>query len=201
MHPRLVLALSLLVVATLGAVVLARGSTNDEVQPPSAGTFAGATLPPDVPAPDFDLTDEQGAPISMGEFRGSPVVVTFLYANCEETCPGQAQQIKGALDQLGHDLPTLAISVDPPNDTPEAAREFLNDARMTGRMRWVLGTEDELEPLWKGYAIQPQSRDVEHQARLVLVDGRGRQRVGFPLNQATPERIAHDLRILEAEDD
>jgi hypothetical protein len=33
----------------------------------------------------------------------------------------------------------------------------------------------------------------------VLVDRRGRQRVGFPMDQATPEMIAHDLRVLEGE--
>jgi hypothetical protein len=30
----------------------------------------------------------------------------------------------------------------------------------------------------------------------VLVDARGRQRVGFPHDQLTPEALAHDLRRL-----
>jgi len=29
------------------------------------------------------------------------------------------------------------------------------------------------------------------------VDARGFQRVGYPVSQATPERLAHDLRLLE----
>jgi hypothetical protein len=29
------------------------------------------------------------------------------------------------------------------------------------------------------------------------VDARGFQRIGFPLDQATPERIAHDVRMLQ----
>jgi hypothetical protein len=29
------------------------------------------------------------------------------------------------------------------------------------------------------------------------VDGRGFQRIGFPVDQATPEAIAHDLRLLD----
>jgi protein SCO1/2 len=68
---------------------------------------------------------------------------------------------------------------------------------MLGRMRFVLGTRDELEPIWRGYAIRPQSAKEEHQARIVLVDDRGFQRIGFPIDQATPERIAHDIRLLE----
>ena len=86
----------------------------------------------------------------MRDFRGRPVIVTFLYTNCDETCPPQAQQIKGALDQLEEDVPALAIAVDPPNDTPESARAFLTEQRMTGRMEFVVGDEEELRPLWDG---------------------------------------------------
>jgi protein SCO1/2 len=50
--------------------------------------------------------------------------------------------------------------------------------------------------VWRGYAVQPQSARTEHQARIVLVDSRGFQRIGFPIDQATPERIAHDVRLL-----
>ena len=39
----------------------------------------------------------------MRELRGRPAIVTFLYTTCEDTCPTQAQQIKGALDELGED--------------------------------------------------------------------------------------------------
>jgi hypothetical protein len=39
----------------------------------------------------------------------------------------------------------------------------------------------------------------EHNARFTLVDARGFQRVGYPGAEATPERLAHDLRILERE--
>jgi protein SCO1/2 len=119
--------------------------------------------------------------------------------NCENTCPLQAQTVKGALNDLDEDVPALAIAVDPARDTPESARRFLAEQRMTGRMRFVLGTRRQLQAIWTGYAIRPQSVREEHTGRFVLVDKRGYQRVGFPLNQATPERLAHDLRLLLAE--
>ncbi len=142
--------------------------------------------------------DEREGPIAMSDFRGEPVIVTFLYTHCEDTCPAAAQQVKGALDDLGHEVPALAIAVEPPRDTPDSARAFLSKQRMLGRMRFVLGTRDELEPVWSGFAIRPQALGAEHQARIVLVDGRGFQRIGFPVEQATPEGIAHDVRRLEA---
>src|SRR3954469_25773190 len=76
--------------------------------PPSA--FEGAQLPPGVRAPDFSLRDENGKRVTMRQYRGKPVVVTFMYSHCKTECPVQAQQIKGALDDLGHDLPALSIS-------------------------------------------------------------------------------------------
>jgi protein SCO1/2 len=163
-----------------------------------ATRFEGGLLPPGVRAPDFALTDERGRSVSMRQFRGRAVAVTFLYTTCEDTCPTQAQQIRGALDQLDRPVPALAIAVDPPRDTPARARQFLDKYDLAGRMRWVLGSRPELEKVWRGFAIQEQLPEREHQARIVLVDGDGFQRVGFPADQATPERLAHDLRELGA---
>jgi protein SCO1 len=197
-NPRIVVALFLVGVFALGAVVLAaRGRDSDEGSP---NTFEGALMPEGLRAPDFRLRNQDGDPVSMRSLRGQPVVVTFLYTHCEDTCPVQAQTIRGALDQLGHDVPALAVAVDPPNDTPESARKFLAEQRATGRIDFVLGSRSELRPVWKGFgSIKPQSVTEEHQARFTLVDSRGFQRVGYPGAQATPERLAHDLRLLERE--
>ena len=198
MNPRIVVALFLVGVFALGAVVLAaRGRDTDEGSP---HRFEGALMPEGLRAPDFRLRNQDGKPISMRSLRGKPVVVTFLYTTCEETCPIQAQTIRGALDQLGHDVPALAIAVDPPRDTPERAQAFLAKQRASGRIDFVLGSRAELRPVWKGFGrIQPQSVRREHQARFTLVDKRGYQRVGYPGSEATPERLAHDLRLLERE--
>ena len=197
MNPRLLLALFLVGLFALGAAAYAIVESDDGATGEVYAGFAGSRLPDGVRAPSFQLTDERGEQIAMSEFRGEPVVVTFLYTHCDDTCPPAAQQVKGALNELGHDVPALAIAVEPPRDTAASARAFLSKQRLLGRMRFVLGDRDELEPVWRGYAIQPQSARAEHQARIVLVDRRGFQRVGFPVEQATPERIAHDLRLLD----
>jgi protein SCO1/2 len=208
MNPRLLIVTG--VVAALAFVALLTGYlTRDDG--PSGGRDAtaegvtgqqtgleGARIAPGVMAPDFKLRDENGTTFSMRDLRGKPVVVTFLYSTCRDTCPATAQQIRGALDQLGHDVPAVAISVDPANDTPESARRFLAEQNMTGRMKFVLGSRAQLEPIWRAYGTTPQSVQQEHNARAVLVDARGRQRVGFPMNQTSPEMIVHDLRVLEA---
>ena len=198
MNPRLLLALFLTGLFAVGAAAYAIVEGEEDSPDVTYEGFAGSLLPDGVRAPAFDLTDEREEPISMSDFRGEPVIVTFLYTHCDDTCPPAAQQVKGALDELGHDVPALAIAVEPPRDTPASARAFLSKQRMLGRMRFVLGGRSELAPIWRGYAIRPQAPGAEHQARIVLVDARGFQRIGFPVDQATPEGIANDLRRLEA---
>jgi protein SCO1/2 len=199
-NPRVLITLFLIAVFALGAIVLvaSRRDANGG-EPAATAGFQGALMPEGVKAPDFSLTNQDGEPISMRELRGNPVVVTFLYTTCEDTCPIQAQTVRGALDQLGHDVPAIAIAVDPPRDTPERAKAFLSEQRALGRIDFVLGKRAELKPLWKGFFIRPQTVTEEHQARFTLVDAEGFQRVGYPGSEATPERLAHDLRLLEAE--
>jgi len=196
-HARIAIALFLVAAFALGAVVLAAGSSGDD-DGGSKG-FEGALMPAGVRAPDFSLRDQDGKPVSMRSLRGKPVLVSFLYTTCDDTCPAQAQTMRGALDDLGEDIPALAIAVDPPRDTPERARAFLLKARATGRIDFVLGSRAQLKPLWRAFYIRAQSINQEHQARFTLIDKRGFQRVGFPGDQATPETLAHDLKLLAAE--
>src|SRR3954447_2606441 len=172
------------VLALVVIIFAAKGISSDSDSPTVASApksaFEGALLPPGVKAPSFALKDERGRRVTMSEYRGKPVVVTFLYSHCHDTCPIQAQQIKGALDDLGHDLPALAISVDPPSDTRKSVDRFDAEQGVTNRIRWVLGRESQLRPLWQGFHTTSQTPQTEHMAHLVLVDKRGFQRIGYP---------------------
>jgi protein SCO1/2 len=209
MNPRLLIVIGVIAATAFAALLTGyvtrddgsgsgRDATADGVISPQTG-LAGARIGNGVTAPDFALRDENGDPIRMRDLRGKPVVVTFLYSHCRDTCPATAQQIRGALDDLGHDVPAVAVSVDPANDTEESARRFLAEQNMTGRMKFVLGPRAALARVWAAYGTTPQSVQQDHNARAVLVDARGRQRVGFPMNQTSPEMIVHDLRLLEGE--
>src|SRR3954452_15363438 len=190
------LALAAMIFAIVGAS--GQDDSTPVAQSPSS-PFKGAVLPPNVHAPHFALRDQTGRRVTMKQYRGKVVVVTFLYSHCKDTCPVQAQQIKGAIDDVGHAVPALSVSVDPPGDKPKSAKHFNAKMGMSGRLRWILGNETQLQRLWKGFAIIPQSPDQEHMARIVLIDRKGMQRVGFPASQVTPERLAHDIRALQAE--
>ncbi|MEA2221320.1 MAG: hypothetical protein QOJ35_3946 [Solirubrobacteraceae bacterium] len=198
MQPRLRLALFLAGLFALTAVAaIALFAVGGRAARGAA--FEGAVRPPGIPPVDFGLRDEQGRLVRLSALRGRPVVVTFLYTTCKDTCPLTVDQIRAALDELGHDVPVIAVSVDPSNDTPRAARRFTLQRQMTGRMRWVLGDEARLQLLWRAYGVQPQTDRREHSASTVVLDGRGRQRVGFATSVLTPSALAHDIALLERE--
>jgi len=143
------------------------------------------------------VTLADGPVRSVADLKGRPAVVTFLYTTCEDTCPLVAQQIVGAMDRLGHDVPAVAIAVDPPRDTPARARRFLAEQRAAGRIRFLTGPERELRRLWRAFGIQRQSPRHEHSGYVVLLDREGRQRIGFPADRVTPDALASDLALLE----
>lgn len=161
--------------------------------------FSGALLPAGIRAPDFRLTDESGATVTMAGLRGQVVLATFVYSTCDESCGPQLQLVRRSLDELGQDIPTLAISADPRTDTPARARRFLLEQRMLGRSRFLLGDLRRLAPVYDGFFVQPQTDETEHHARLVLIDRRGFQRVGYTLTNARSSGIAADIRRLQAE--
>lgn len=199
MPQRLRLALLTLAVCAAAAtagVVLASGARDAPEVDASVTGWAGAIRPPGTHVPAFRLADQDGDTVTEASLRGRPAVFTFVFSTCEDTCPAQVQTIRGALDDLGRDVPVIGVSVDPANDTPRRARSFLIAQRMTGRMRFLLGTRERLAPLWRAFGIAPQEGELDHSAYVVLVDGEGRQRVGFPFSQLTSERLAHDLERL-----
>jgi len=199
MAPRLLLALivtGILALTAIAGVMLFAVGDRRAVR----GTeFAGAIRPPTATAPPVNLRDERGDMVRMSDLRGTPVVVTFLYTTCEDTCPLTAAQIRGALDELGHDVPVIAVSVDPANDTPAKARSYAFKQKLDGRMRWVLGDAGRLQRIWRAFGVQPQGDGREHSASTVLLDGRGRQRVGFATDVLTSSALAHDIAALERE--
>src|SRR3954447_19089749 len=189
----LMVASILALLGATGFVVLSDPGAKDAGGP----GFEGAVRPA-IPPQDFTLRDQDGETVRLSAYRGRPVVLTFMYSTCRDTCPLTAQQIKGALDDLGHDVPALAVSVDPAQDTPTRAKRFLLRQGLTGRMRFLLGDRAQLQGIWKAYGIEPQGKAFDHSAYVLLIDRRGRRRVGWPVERLFPEGLANDLRRLGA---
>jgi protein SCO1/2 len=164
--------------------------------------FDGALLPGGVSAPGFTLTDQHGRRVSLSQYRGRVAILTFLSTACAPTCPLVAQQIRGALDELGRAVPTLIVSANPAADTPAAMRRFLDEAALSGRAEYLTGTPAALRRVWRAYGVVPAQladADSSHPAEVILIDRAGQQRDLFQVEQLTPEALAHDVRRLEDE--
>ncbi len=207
--PPLALAVVALAVALAIAATLlgSRGHGASTSQSPSfsAGPesgFDGAALPAGTIAPAFTLTDQSGRPITLGDYRGQVVVITFLYSTCGATCVVIAQQIRGALDELRHPVRVLIVSADPAADTRARVGRFLAAASLTGRVEYLTGPVSRLRSVWRAYHVTPASSGAaafDRFASVLLLDTKGRERVVFESEQLTPESLAHDIGKLDGE--
>jgi protein SCO1/2 len=190
-----------LLVAVAALVLLFAQPWQGSTSPPQS--FDGAAFPATVPVHDFSLTDQDGRPVSLTAYRGKVVILTFLDSASTTDAPLVAQQIRGALDELGQAVPALAVSSDPWHDTPAGARALLARLHLSGRMRFLFGPVAELQRIWHAYGVQPRTSPQSSAAAaeppyVLLLDRSGRERVGFPESQLTPESIAHDVLLLQS---
>jgi protein SCO1/2 len=199
-----VMALGVAVAATIakrsdgGGGAAAQVSDQDAIQ--GARTQFKGAVRPKAPPRDFALPDQDGDIVSLRALRGRVVVLAPMYTTCQDSCPLVAQQIRDVLGDLPskerEQVTALALSVDPAHDSADSARSFLLEQRVRGYIDFLVGSGDELRPVWRAYGFSPQTESVEHNSWVVLIDRDGRQRVGFPIDFLTPEALGHDLRQL-----
>jgi protein SCO1 len=208
--PLALAAAAAVAVAVAAILAVSPGGGSPSTQSASSATvppgFDGAALPGNVSAPGFTLTDQYGRPVSLGEYRGQVVVLTFLYSTCGATCILIAQQIRGALDELDHERAhppaVLIVSADPAADSHAHVARFLSEVSLSGRVQYLTGPLSRLRSIWRAYRIRPASvgaREFDNYAQLLLLDGRGSERVLFEPEVLTPEALAHDIRKLDGD--
>jgi protein SCO1/2 len=199
-------ALLVVLVALLTAIgvvlVTSRQPASSSQAAVSASRFDGPTMPPGARAADFSLLDQNGSPVTLSQYRGHVVILTFIHSLCHDTCPFMVEQIKGALNDLpdsGRAVPAIGITVAPSEDTPAHRRGFLAQHELTGRLAFLSGPLSAVRRVWHAYAIQPVRGPIDHSTFVLLIDKRGMERVGFPADELTPEGLAHDIQVLQRE--
>jgi protein SCO1/2 len=154
-----------------------------------------------VPAPDFRLTDQFGQQVSLSQFKGKPVIVTFMYTHCPDVCPLIAEKLHTVEQSLGSNaqkVAILAISVDPKGDTRTAAMTFSEQHKMTDYWHFLIGTQNQLSPVWTAYAIDAQRISAStstHTSALYVIDKTGHERVLLDQDFTTAQ-MTSDLKTL-----
>ncbi len=165
-------------------------------------TLKGTDLGKD-PAPDFQLTDENGKTVALSGLRGRVVVLTFLYTTCPDVCPLIADHLRLANEQLGSapdKVAFVAVSVDPEHDTPAAIQIFDGQHRLNGTLIYLNGPRALLQRVWSDYYIASEANadspeGIAHSTRVIVIDKAGKQRVNLD-SDFDPSDLAYDVRAL-----
>ena len=167
-------------------------------------TFKQQPLPKIAPAPEFSLTSQDGGRVTLADFRGKVVAVTFIYTLCTTTCPVLTPMMSFVQDQLGSNFGTkiafVSITVDPERDTPQVLKEYAQafGANLAG-WAFLTGTPDAIRDVTRRYGVfasKTANGDVDHTFLTSIVDPRGILRVQYVGVRFDPDELRRDLLSL-----
>jgi protein SCO1 len=161
-------------------------------------------LPTIGAAPDFALTSQDGAEVTLEALRGKVVAVTFIYASCPDVCPMLTDKMARVQDELGADFGSkvafVSITVDPERDTPEVLKGYAQafDANLAG-WSFLTGEPAAVLDVARRYGVAvvkaPESQ-VDHTLLTTLIDRQGTMRVQYLGYRFDEEEFRHDLQSL-----
>jgi protein SCO1/2 len=172
-----------------------------------AGHQETQNLPALGPAPDFALTSQDGAEVTLDSLRGKVLAVTFIYTSCSDVCPMLTAELAVIQDALGSafgiEVAFVSITVDPEHDTPEVLKEYAEafDADLAG-WSFLTGDFDAVRKAALGYGvvILPAADElIDHNTLTTLIDRHGTMRVQYIGSRFDPEEFRHDLLDLVSE--
>jgi protein SCO1/2 len=195
-------------VKKVGEAPLERSTANSLAAPASSGF---ELLKPGEAVPDGAFVDQDGRTRDFASFKGSTLLVTFIYTRCPMPtfCPLMDRNFAAVQARLKSD-PTLkavqlvSISFDPSTDTPAVLKKHAA-ALGADSSRWTFltGDRDEIAQFAArfGVAITREMDDptnITHNLRTAIVDTRGALVKAYTGNEWTPEQALADLAAVAA---
>ncbi len=160
------------------------------------------------PAPEFELTAQDGRKFSIDEVKGKVVAVSFTYTSCIDTCPLLTAKMVSVQKKLGSKFGSevyfVTVSMDPEIDRPEVLKSYAQALGSDLRgWAFVTGTEDEIQQVARDYGVFRKKREdgeVDHTLLTSIIDRTGTVRVQYMGMRFDPEEFLHDLKDLMAEE-
>ncbi|MGH8660731.1 MAG: SCO family protein [Burkholderiales bacterium] len=154
---------------------------------------------------ELNLTDHNGKPRTLADFRGKVVTVFFGFTHCPDVCPvtlAEMAQVVKALGRDGDRVQVLFVTVDPERDTPQVLKQYVpsfnpgflglyGDAGATARAAKAFKVYFQKQPAKDG------SYSVDHSAGTYILDREGRLRLFAQYGAGAPA-LLHDIRLLLA---
>jgi protein SCO1/2 len=155
---------------------------------------------------EFQLTNQDGQPVTAADYRHDIVLLYFGYTACPDECPTTLATLANALRTLGarsSRVRVLFVSVDPRRDTTEVLKRYVSN--FGPEFVGLRGDQAELVDLSKRYRIayhyekpdKDGNYEVDHSSAIFVFDGTGRARL-LGQSDNTAQQVAADLNRLLA---
>lgn len=172
----------------------------------AAASFNGIDITGADYAKELNLTDADGRPRTLADFKGKVTVVFFGYAQCPDVCPTTLAELARARQLLGADgqrVQGVFVTVDPERDTAEILKAYVGN--FGNDFVALRGSAEETRAAAKQFKVfyskvpgkTESSYTVDHTAGSYVFDASGRVRL-FTRHGASAEALAADLKQLLA---
>ena len=135
-------------------------------------------------APDFNLINEKGESVSLNDFKGTPLILTFAFAHCPSVCPLLIENTKNALLQMNpQSVRAVFITLDPWRDTPTSLPSLAkkwglpaNASILSGPVKDVTNTLKSFNVIWQR---DENTGEVVHPTLTYVIDRENRMAYSF----------------------
>jgi protein SCO1 len=166
--------------------------------------FQGVDITGAEYARQLALTDADGKPRTLGDFKGKVTVVFFGYTQCPDVCPttlAELAEVKRSLGAHGDKLQGVFITLDPERDTPAVLKSYVHN--FDPSFVALRGTPEQTQAAAKEFKVYfakvpgkaEGSYTMDHTAAAFVFDTQGRVRL-FERYGAGPKALASDLQRL-----
>lgn len=131
---------------------------------------------------DFTLLDRERRPVRLADYRGKPLVVSFIYTGCFTVCPVQTRTLQDAIKGLNallgpHQYRVISIGFNQPFDTPEALAAFATRHGIAvDNWEFLSPRAEDVAAMTRdfGFSYLDTPSGFEHVLGVTLVDASGR---------------------------
>ncbi|MGA0569054.1 redoxin domain-containing protein [Rathayibacter sp. KR2-224] len=180
------------------------------INKPTADLLSMDTLASDgtVRAPEFDLTNEDGSPLTLARFKGDVIVLTFNDDQCADLCALFAQDVIAA----DHDLSAharkhiafVSINANPYYPSTTAVQTWTNQHGLAHLGNWYFGTgtPQQLATTAHDYGVNiqldPATKSVAHGTEIFFIKPNGTDAdiADFGTQDADTAPFSHGLAVL-----
>jgi protein SCO1/2 len=174
------------------------------VAPPAAPVPVANYTDPKYELLHYKFTNELGQPVSLGDFPGQALAITFFYTRCPlpDYCPRLSKNFQSACQKLEAmtGAPTnwhfLSVSFDPDFDSPATLQAYGRFYQYDpAHWSFLTGPKEKISELAQRAGVTMQNRDgiIDHNFRTLIIDASGRLQTVFPTSGDLSDEIVAEI--------